>query len=167
MYVNDRNAPSTCPTAPAFLVMKSPYMFSHFGGSLTTTFVWSAACRSRSMGWGSSDVEVGVLHEGTHSAHATLRGMSHAAAGVLGALQAEGGTARCRDPIEDRSTTTTVLTCNDSVRSDHVSRRVCRVCRYKRTMRALNYQKEIKARVRTCTQLTTQPPFQTHRLDER
>jgi hypothetical protein len=49
MYVKERNAPSTWPTAPPFFVIKSPYILSHFGGALMATLVWSAACLSRSI----------------------------------------------------------------------------------------------------------------------
>lgn len=48
-YVTERNAPSTCPTAPAFWVMNSEYREAHFVGSLTTTFVCAAACLSDSI----------------------------------------------------------------------------------------------------------------------
>ena len=37
MYVSDRRAVSICDTAPAFLVINSPYTFSHFGASDRTS----------------------------------------------------------------------------------------------------------------------------------
>jgi len=33
MYVKDRNPDSICDTALAFLVINSPYMLNHFGGT--------------------------------------------------------------------------------------------------------------------------------------
>ena len=64
MYVKERRAPSTCPTAPAFLPMKSPYMFNHLGGSLTMTFVWSTAWRTCSMAAGPLEVCEGAVEDG-------------------------------------------------------------------------------------------------------
>ena len=39
MYVRDRSADSICDTALLFLVMKSEYMPSHFGGMDSTSDV--------------------------------------------------------------------------------------------------------------------------------
>lgn len=39
MYVSDRSADSICDTALLFLVMKSEYMPSHFGGMDSTSVV--------------------------------------------------------------------------------------------------------------------------------
>ena len=61
MYVSDRNAPSTCPTAPAFLVMKSPYMLNNFGGSVIAFLVWSAAFLRISMSSSASRAYHGAL----------------------------------------------------------------------------------------------------------
>jgi hypothetical protein len=44
IYVNDRSADSICETALEFLVMKSEYMLSHFGGSDKTSDVFCVAC---------------------------------------------------------------------------------------------------------------------------
>lgn len=44
MYVNERNADSICDTALEFLVMKSEYMPSHFGGIESTSLVRWVAC---------------------------------------------------------------------------------------------------------------------------
>lgn len=44
MYVKDRSADSICDTALLFLVMKSEYMPSHFGGSDSTSDVRCVAC---------------------------------------------------------------------------------------------------------------------------
>nr|POE53477.1 hypothetical protein CFP56_28699 [Quercus suber] len=61
MYVKDRSAPSTCPTAPAFFVMKSLYMLTHWGGNETARRVCSATWRRRSMARGS---KVGLARHG-------------------------------------------------------------------------------------------------------
>ena len=44
IYVSDRNAPSICPTALAFFVTKSPYMFRYFGDIARASDVLSDAC---------------------------------------------------------------------------------------------------------------------------
>lgn len=44
MYVSDRRADSIWDTALLFLVMKSEYMPSHFGGSDRTSPVFCVAC---------------------------------------------------------------------------------------------------------------------------
>jgi hypothetical protein len=44
MYVSDRSADSICDTALLFLVMKSEYMPSHFGGIDSTSVVRCVAC---------------------------------------------------------------------------------------------------------------------------
>lgn len=44
MYVSDRSADSICDTALLFLVMKSEYIPSHFGGSERTSPVFRVAC---------------------------------------------------------------------------------------------------------------------------
>jgi hypothetical protein len=54
IYVNDRKADSICVTELWFLVMKSPYMFNHFGGN-SRGFV----TRHRAA-WGVSMAVVGV-----------------------------------------------------------------------------------------------------------
>jgi hypothetical protein len=44
MYVSERNADSICDTALAFLVMKSEYIPSHFGGMDRASLVRCVAC---------------------------------------------------------------------------------------------------------------------------
>lgn len=44
MYVKDRSADSICDTALEFLVIKSEYMPSHFGGNERTSVVRCVAC---------------------------------------------------------------------------------------------------------------------------
>jgi hypothetical protein len=44
MYVNERRADSICDTALEFLVMKSEYIPSHFGGMDSTSLVRWVAC---------------------------------------------------------------------------------------------------------------------------